>query len=205
MTRMISKNLTILAVLAGLSGCSGGILGMGGETSLYRVGSGAETAPAITQDRAPLYIKRPLMPAGADADRIATVEAQEISYLSEARWASSAPEMMGDLIGQSIERNVKQAYIPIQDGLPDYHVLSTRFTSYAAYYENGPEMPPVIRIVAQAELTRAATSAPLAIEKFSREVQAMENTVSSVIDAFDSASVQIADDMAIWAGTKLDL
>ncbi len=203
MTRLLSKNLAILAILVGLTGCRGGVLGIGGETSLYRVGNIAEPTPEIAHGRRPLYIARPQMPSGVDADRIATVEMQEITYLAEARWASPAPEMMSDLIRESIERNTTQAYVPIQAGLADHHVLSTRFTSYAAYYENGPEVPPVIRIAAQAELTRATNSAPLAVRKFSRDVQAMENTVSSVIDAFDTASVQIADEMAVWAGAHL--
>ena len=143
MIRLLSKNLPIIVVLVGLTGCGGGVLGIGDETSLYRVGNNADTAPAVAQGRLPLYIARPQMPSGADADRIPTVEMQEITYLAEARWASPAPEMISDLLKESIERNVNQAYVPIQSGLPDHHLLSTRFTSYAAYYENGSEKPPV--------------------------------------------------------------
>ena len=203
MIRLLSKNLPIIVVLVGLTGCGGGVLGIGDETSLYRVGNNADTAPAVAQGRLPLYIARPQMPSGADADRIPTVEMQEITYLAEARWASPAPEMISDLLKESIERNVNQAYVPIQSGLPDHHLLSTRFTSYAAYYENGSEKPPVIRVVAQAALARAAHSGPLAVGKFSRQVPAVENTVSSVIDAFNTASVQIADEMAVWVGENM--
>ena len=177
---------------------------MGGETSLYRVGSEAEPSRAIVQGRTPLYITRPEMPAGTDVDRIATVENREISYLAEARWASPAPKMVSELIGQRIELNVGQVYVPIQAGLLDHYVLSTRFTSYAAYYENGSDAPPVIRVAAQAELTRSGTSAPLAIAKFSSEALARENSVSSVIDAFDAASVQLVDEMAVWIGSNLE-
>jgi len=34
-------------------------------------------------------------------------------------------------------------------------------------------------------------------------VPAVENTVSSVIDAFNTASVQIADEMAVWVGENM--
>ncbi|WP_197462436.1 ABC-type transport auxiliary lipoprotein family protein, partial [Erythrobacter sp. HI0028] len=111
MIRLLSKNLPIIVVLVGLTGCGGGVLGIGDETSLYRVGNNADTAPAVAQGRIPLYIARPQMPSGADADRIPTVEMQEITYLAEARWASPAPEMISDLLKESIERNVNQAYV----------------------------------------------------------------------------------------------
>ena len=70
MIRLLSKNLPIIVVLVGLTGCGGGVLGIGDETSLYRVGNNADTAPAVAQGRIPLYIARPQMPSGADADRI---------------------------------------------------------------------------------------------------------------------------------------
>src|SRR3546814_17525470 len=68
-----------------------------------------------------------------------------------ARWMRPAPEMIREAIAGSVARKIDHAYIPVQSVASDHYVLSARLSSFAAYYEQGPDAAPIIRIAAQVE------------------------------------------------------
>lgn len=202
---MSTSRLQLAAALAAslfVAACAG-LLGGGDKATLYRIGSGAVPPPREASGRIPIVVARPELPAGAEGDRILTVTGREAAYLAEARWVSPTPQMIREALAAAIARNVPSAYVPNGGTGSAHFVLTTRFTVFAAFYETGPDAAPLVRLVAQSELRRAGESEPLAIRVHAAEQQAAENRVSAVVDAFDAASLQLADDVARWLGEEI--
>ncbi len=204
MTRIRLEMLAALCALLCVPGCAGGLLGGGEKPTLYRLGAAPDASVRTTPGSIPIVIARPDLPTGADGDRILTLGGQEAAYLAEARWISPAPQLMREMITDAVERNVRSAYVPNIPTGSEHLLVSTRFTAFAAYYEAGPNTPPVVRIVAQTELRRSGATAPLAVQIHSSEQPAAENRVSAVVAAFDAASLQLADEIALWINDRIN-
>src|SRR3546814_12623800 len=61
-----------------------------------------------------------------------------------------------------------------------------------------PDAAPIIRIAAQVELSRSKESEPLAVTRIVLDRTASANSVSSIVEAFDRASLEMADKIASW-------
>ena len=95
-------------------------------------------------------------------------------------------------------------HIPVQSVASDHYVLSARLSSFAAYYEQGPDAAPIIRIAAQVELSRSKESEPLAVTRIVLDRTASANSVSSIVEAFDRASLEMADKIASWTAAVIN-
>src|SRR3546814_11807085 len=69
--------------------------------------------------------------------------------------------------------------LPVQSVASDHYVLSARLSSFAAYYDQGPDAAPIIRIAAQVELSRSKESEPLAVTRIVLDRSASANSVRS--------------------------
>jgi cholesterol transport system auxiliary component len=202
--KTISARIFLLTgALICLSGC-GNILGTGGKSTLYRISSTPVPEREIARQWIPVYITRPTLPPGADGDRILTIENREVTYLAKARWMRPAPEMIREAIAGSVARKIDHAYIPVQSVASDHYVLSARLSSFAAYYDQGPDAAPIIRIAAQVELSRSKESEPLAVTRIVLDRSASANSVSSIVEAFDRASLEMADEIASWTAAAIN-
>lgn len=194
--RLTARALGACAPLL-LAGCS--LLGGGEKAVLYRLGSDVPaaiaSAPAGT---VPIRIARPELPPGADGDRILTVHGREAAHVAGSRWVGPAPDLLAELLADSLARTAGPAYVLRGGGSPQF-VLTTGVTRFAAFYEAGPAGPPVVRVAAQVELRRTGESRPLAVALHSAQRQAAENRVSAIADAFGGASRELTDDIARWA------
>src|SRR3546814_917800 len=90
------------------------------------------------------------------------------------------------------------------DTLFPYTTLFRSLSSFAAYYEQGPDAAPIIRIAAQVELSRSKESEPLAVTRIVLDRTASANSVSSIVEAFDRASLEMADKIASWTAAVIN-
>lgn len=112
--------------------------------------------------------------------------------------------MIREAIAGSVARKIDHAYIPVQSVASDHYVLSARLSSFAAYYDQGPDAAPIIRIAAQVELSRSKESEPLAVTRIVLDRTASANSVSSIVEAFDRASLEMADKIASWTAAVIN-
>ena len=192
----LGKHLLGACALLSLSAC-GSLLGGGDKAVLYRLGGDIPGAQASPVGDVPVRIFRPNLPPGADGDRILTFSGREAAHLAGSRWLGPAPDLLRDTIVAAVPRAAGPAYVLNGGGSPRF-VLSTGFTDFAAYYDAGPEQPPVVRIAAQTELRRAGDDQPIAVAVHSAERRASDNRVSAITEAFDAASLQISGHIAGW-------
>src|SRR3546814_14304710 len=85
--------------------------------------------------------------------------------------------------------------------------ISTRTDTLVPYTTlfraQGPDAAPIIRIAAQVELSRSKESEPLAVTRIVLDRTASANSVSSIVEAFDSASLEMADKIASWKAAEI--
>jgi cholesterol transport system auxiliary component len=202
MTPLGKRLLCASCALLSLSAC-GSLLGGGDKAVLYRLGGDIPPAQAAPAGELPVRVARPILPSGAEGERILAISGREAAHLAGSRWVGPAPDLLRETIAAAVARAGGPAYALNGGGSPKF-LLSTGFTHFAAYYDGGPEQPPVVRIAAQTELRRAGNDQPIAVALHSAEQRASDNRVSAITEAFDAASLQISGDIAAWLQRHVD-
>lgn len=192
----LGKRVLAACTLLPLSAC-GSLLGGGDKAVLYRLGGNTPLAQSTSVGDVPVKILRPGLPPGADGDRILTVTGREAAYLADTRWVGPAPDLLRDTITTAVASTAGPAYVLNGGGSPKF-VVSTSFTQFAAFYDAGPDRPPLVRIAVQTELRRAGDDQSIAVAIHSAELPASDNRVSAITEAFDAASLKISGDIAGW-------
>jgi ABC-type uncharacterized transport system auxiliary subunit len=181
-----------------LSGC--GLLGGGGpKPQMYRFGAEDPAAAARTSATI-IQLNGINFQRAAQGDRLLAVRGAEVFYLAKSRWVSPAE----DLFAQAADRAFDRAGLDlIRRGQPQSAVANLNLTVpvFEVRYTAGLEAAPTVVVEVEAALAsttgeRGALGGTRAVAS----VPAAANSLNAIVAAYDTATRQALDQIAVWAG-----
>ena len=157
-----------------------------------------------------LLVETPVSPAGLSTARIALQDSPiELRYFEHANWTDFAPKMVQSLIIESFENSGKIVSVGREQiGLRSDFLLKTELREFQAEYEEpipmstkelGPDAAaPWARVRLNVKLVKMPQREIIAHQTFDRRVQAKENRMSAIIDAFDEALGKTLKGVVVW-------
>ena len=196
----------MLLIASGLcTACVGSMLKSDNEApDLYRLaappasgasaGAGAAPAQAIT-------VARPRSVSSLDTERIAvTTPGHGFDYLALARWADTAPQMVQQLLVDTLIAGGRFATaVAAPSRVPTDLLLEVELRHFEAVYASVGE-PPRILVELQANLVDVRRGARVASFESRAEATAARNDRTAVVAAFQDATARAAQDAALRAG-----
>lgn len=134
----------------------------------------------------------------ASGDRITAINGGELLPIGGARWAAPAQILF------------EESLINAFDGAPSLEVaarggsrsadmtLRVEVRTFEAQYRNGEDAPPTIVVEARGLLNDLSGNRNGGQQVFQAEVQASENRVGSIVEAFNSATGRVQSQIVRW-------
>lgn len=197
----MKSTLTTAAALAAaglLAGC--GILGGGKPAQLYRFGAADVVAPAAASATVVQLNGLEFQPA-AEGDRLLAVNGSEAFYVAQSRWVSPARELFTQAVDRAFDRAGMDL---IRRGQPQTPTANLNLTVpvFEARYLNGVEAAPTVFVEVEAAMaSTTGQRGPLGSTRAAATAAATANTVPAIVAAYDAASRQALDQVAVWAAT----
>ncbi len=189
---------TIAVCLVSLSGCGPlvELPGSGPAPRLFRIDpmTAINTQTVLGQDRPIVIVHEPEMPAALAIDRIAVIpQANEVQYLSDARWVDKPPRIIQSFLAESLNNLglVTAIGAEAEAVSAEYH-LFTIFDDFNIT-ASANEAPPSVEISARIHLVEAQSSRLVASEQLS--ARSPLNTVDphEAMNGFRESLGQIAN------------
>jgi ABC-type uncharacterized transport system auxiliary subunit len=202
------RTIALLLSLVGLAGC-GPLIDLGSNTPIaarYRLALENPAPPPVEKLNAAkiILVDDLVPPADLATDRLAIrLGAQEVRYLAAMRWTDRPGRMMRELMsayGQNIEGLTILA--PTQLDIRYDFRLSGRLESFHVVITPGKE--PMAYVAFQAVLTQRAAGNTVAIESFSAQAPAQNDSVVALTAAINKAANQAAGQALHWAVKNMD-
>ncbi len=196
------KRIALLLIVSGIcTACVGSVLKSDNEApDLYRLaappasGASAGTGPAPTQA---ITVARPRSASSLDTERIAvTTPGHRFDYLAGARWADTAPQMVQQLLVDTLMAEGRFATaVAAPSRVPTELLLEVELRHFEAVYASVGE-PPRVLVELQANLVDVRRGARVASFGSRAEATAAGNDRTAVIAAFEDATARAAQDAA---------
>jgi len=198
------KRIALLLVVSGLcTACVGSVLKSDNEApDLYRLAapaaSGGGAGPSLAQA---ITVARPRSVSSLDTDRIAvTTPGHGFDYLAGARWADTAPQMVQQLLVDTLVAEGRFATaVAAPSRVPTDLLLEVELRRFEAVYASVGE-PPRILVQLQANLVDVRRGTRVASFDSRAEATATRNDRTAVVAAFEDAGLRAARDAALRAG-----
>jgi cholesterol transport system auxiliary component len=186
--------IAALAAACLCTACLGSLLESDAKPpSLYRL---AGPSPASGADRLPraITITRPGAAPSLDTDRIAVLKPDHgFDYLTGARWADAAPEMLQQLVVGALASGFTTA-VAAPSRVPTELMLYVQLRHFEARYTN-VDAPPVVNVAMQATLVEPGAGIRLTSFEVGAEVTAARNDRRAVVAAFESATDEVVTEL----------
>ena len=196
----LSRAIMALALGITLAGCAL-LFGGGDPAQLYRFG--AEPAPTVQVSGGKFGVLKSTTDfvEAAASDKILTVTQGEAAYIKDARWVSPAAILFDELVDRTFQGSSGRARLITRGEVAkaDY-VLKLDVRTFEARYP-APKMAPEVVVETRAMLTRNDNRELVAEQVFTSRVQAGDNRVSAIVDAYDRASDQVVSDIYAWVNS----
>ena len=190
------RAVTVAAATLVLSGCS--LLSAPDPVSLYRFGDMDAPPTSARADRTVVVLNPIEFPQGAAGDRILTATGGQVAYLAGARWIGPSEMLYRSALQAEFLRSGHSVSVSDRREAPRSGVaLDLDVSSFEARYLNGVEAAPTVVIAGRARLI-GPDRAVRAERTFTVQQPANENRVSSVVDAFDSATADFNRQIVTW-------
>lgn len=195
----LSRRAVILGLPASLAACGSALSGGQPPPQLYQLTPVKDFAPGLPSTKAQLLVEVPATPGGLDTDRIALMRsALSLDYFANAAWSDRAPVMVQSLLIESFENTGKISAIGRQGlALHGDYVLQPELREFTAVYAEGSGAP-TVRVRMGLKLVRLSTRLIVAQRVVASEEAAQQNSVTSVVAAFDAALKRAMADIAAW-------
>lgn len=196
---MIRAFVLAAATLA-LAGCS--VLSSPDPVSLYRFGDMDPPPTTARADRTVVVLNPIEFPQGAGGDRILTANGGQVAYLAGARWIGPSELLYRGALQAEFLRTGHSVSVSDRREAPRSGLaLDLDVTSFEARYLNGVDAAPTVVIAGRARLVAPDRSVH-AERTFTVQQPAAENRVSSVVDAFDTATASFNRDLVTWVNAS---
>lgn len=180
----------------GIAGC-GSLLGPSNPPpQIYRLSpqmpSRAEGAAATWQ----LAVARPDASQSLDTDRIALLRGSIMDYYADAQWSDSTPRLVQSLLVQAFDSSGRVQAGTRESSLRADLTLTSELHDFEAQYDSAGAAPTVV-VDIQAKLldSRGEVIASLDSRQTARATQ---NSVASVVEAFDGAVAAALAQIVGW-------
>lgn len=192
--------IALTALAAPLGACAL-LFGGGKPAQLYRFGADAAPTVAVSGSSFGVLKGRTDFVEAAASDQILTVTNGEAAYIAQARWVSPAAILFDELVDRTFQGSEGRARLITRGEVAkaDY-VLKLDVRTFEARYP-APKAAPEVVVETRALLTRNDTREVVGERVFTARVQAGENRVSAIADAFDRASDQVVGDIYAWVNS----
>jgi cholesterol transport system auxiliary component len=191
-----ARAAAILALLA-LTHC-GSFLGPSNPPpQIYRLSPDASLPAGGALVPWQLAVGRPDTTQTLDTERIALLRGPVMDYYADAQWNDSAPRLVQSLLVEAFDKGGRVQAAPRDSAsLRADLTLATELRDFEAQYDNANAAPLVV-IDIQAKLLdqRGQVIASLDSRQTAR---ASENTVASVVQAFDGAMAASLSQIVAW-------
>ncbi|MCK5622969.1 MAG: membrane integrity-associated transporter subunit PqiC [Alphaproteobacteria bacterium] len=213
-----ATTLVLLAAFALTAACGITLPGTGERSQLYVL-----TPKSTYPDDLPtvdwqLLVEKTTSPAGLDTPRIAVAYSPiELDYFARTNWTDRAPEMVLRLLVESFENSGKIIAVGRDSiGLRSNIVLKTELREFQAEYDRkqvsghpgdgatGSGKAPQIRVRIAAKLVKMPQRIIVASQTFEHVAPAEENTMESIVGAFDYGLGKALKHIVIWTLTEGD-
>lgn len=146
-----------------------------------------------------LGVSKPYSSTSLNSAKIAVVrDPLSIEYFADALWEDDAPSMVQRLIIESFQNSGKIVGVGQRAiGLRSDYLLNSELREFQAEY-NG-DGPPKVRVEVNAILVEMPRREIVAFHTAERVVQAKDNRMISIIQAFDKALGKVLADLVEWA------
>lgn len=148
-----------------------------------------------------LLVEPPAAAAGLDSLRIALQSTPfKLDYFADVAWTDRAPQMVQTLVVESFENSGRIVSVGRESiGLRANYVLKTELREFQAeYMENGLNAPPDVRVRINAKLVVIPRRTIIAGDNFEATTTAADNTLDSIVLAFDDALGKVLRRMVEW-------
>ncbi len=137
-------------------------------------------------------------------NRIAIAQGvQGIAYTAGARWAAPVPQIMAEVLGDSLLATSRLNVVTPQEGVHPRFGLMTEIRHFEIIYDKGPELAPLGRVSIRAKLINRRTRALIAQKQFNANVRANENLLGAIAAAVDEAAHDAGRELGQWAADEL--
>jgi cholesterol transport system auxiliary component len=139
----------------------------------------------------------------AEGDRILTTNGTEAAYIAESRWVSPASTLFDQAEQQAFDQSGGAARL-LHRGDPALAPigLTLEVQSFEARYGGDPKAAPTVVVTVHAMLTSAADRRVLGDETFVSRIQASDNRVSAIVDAFNAATNDVLTRIVGWTDQR---
>jgi cholesterol transport system auxiliary component len=186
------------AALLALAGCGSLIGPSGPPLQIYRLAPDFPAATGGASVTWQLSVGRPNTAQTLDSERIALVRGATMDYYADAQWNDTAPRLLQSLLVEAFERSGRiTAVAPESEGLRTDYMLATELRDFDAQYDGASGAPTVVVDIA-AKLIDSRGKV-IAARETRQTAPAAQNSVASVVAAFNQATSAALTDLVSWA------
>jgi len=201
--RFIPRALAVAAAALALTGCIT-LLPKTEPVGLYRFG--VEPVAAAKGPPGALFgvSKTPtVFTRAAAGDRLLTITNGEAAYIAGARWVSPASILFDEAVARAFEADPGRARLIGRGEVAKADlVLRLEVRSFETAYLNGPKAPPEVLVQVRGVINRNNDRALVGDQVFEARVKASNNRVSSIVEAYDSATAKVLTDLTGWVSAS---
>lgn len=138
----------------------------------------------------------------AEGDRILTTNGTQAAYIAQARWASPASELFDEAEQKAFDQSGGAARLLRRGETASANaLLALDVQSFEARYGD-PKAPPTVVVTVHAVLFSALNRKVIADQVFVSRQPASDNRVSAIVEAFDSASTDVLNQLVGWTDQR---
>lgn len=201
--RSTLRGVAVAAAALTLTGCIS-VFPKAEPVGLYRFG--VEPVAAAKGPPGALFgvLKTPTVFTRASAgDRLLTITNGEAAYIASARWVSPAIVLFDEAVARAFEADPGRARLIGRGEVAKADlVLRMEVRSFEVVYVNGPKAAPEVLVQVRGVINRNNDRALVGDQVFEARVKASSNRVSSIVEAYDSATAKVLTDVTSWVSAS---
>jgi cholesterol transport system auxiliary component len=174
-------------------------------SQLYRFGAPATTSAPATPAAGSFAVRlAPVgFPVSAAADRILTVNGEQVAYVSGARWVTAAATLFEAAVIQTFDTRGGPARLLARGELaPATLVLKLDVRRFETRYDQGATSAPTVLVEVYAALDNPADATQHRQRIFVERVPATDNRMEPIVAAYDQAVGKVCAEVVDWVNTR---
>ena len=197
---MIARLIATGCASLALSACVSVLPESGPPPDIYRLSSPAAGTAVGERLSWIVELPTPLAPEAYRTDRIAlSQDGVRISYVADARWSASAPQLLQSLMVDSFNADGRvRAAVRPEDAVSAAVELRLEVRHFEAVYRDGPRQPPTAELLMSAKLVDARSRTLIATEPFTATEVAGGLELDAIVSALDTVAHRAANAVIDW-------
>jgi cholesterol transport system auxiliary component len=165
---------------------------------LYRL-SEAAPAPAAPAPPGLIIAKAPTaFPPDAAGDQLLTVTGQQAAFISDARWLEPATVMFDEAVTEAFDQPGSPRLAGRGENVAVCCTLKLDVRRFETDYDRGPGAAPTVTVTIHTVLIRNSDRSVAAEKLFEVRQPAVDNRVSAIVAAFNTAVAQAVAGVRDW-------